>query len=53
MKETGRLHVRRREDYKGEHLGAWIQIQKLRFKEGKLSDFRVEKLKFINPNFFN
>ncbi len=53
VKGTGRLHVRKRENYEGEHLGAWIQTQKLRFKEGKLSDFRVEKLKSINPNFFN
>lgn len=52
ISETGSPYIARRRDFEGEHLGAWIQSQKLRFKEGKLSSERYNKLIRLNPEIF-
>lgn len=37
--------LKRRTDFEGEHLGAWVNTQKMRYRDGKLTPERVEKLK--------
>lgn len=52
-KENGSSEISRRTDYEGEHLGVWIQTQKLRYKEGKLSEDRSFKLLKVNKQIFD
>lgn len=47
VKETGKTDISKRTDFKGEHLGAWINTQLKNYREGRLSDKRIELLKRI------
>lgn len=51
--EVGSPVITRRTDYEGEHLGAWIWTQKLRYKEGKLPKDRAVKLLEVNKQIFD
>lgn len=50
--ETGSSYIAKRSDYEGEYLGVWVQTQKHRFKQGKLSDKRKQLLESLNPDIF-
>lgn len=52
IKEKGSTYIARRTDYEGEHLGAWVETQKKRYKQGKISDNRVERLMLLDEKFF-
>lgn len=45
INETGKTDISKRTDFKGEHLGGWINTQLKKYREGKLSDKRIELLK--------
>ena len=45
VNETGKTDISKRTDFKGEHLGVWINTQLKNYREGKLSDKRIEFLK--------
>lgn len=52
IKDYDTTYITRRADYEGEHLGAWVETQRKRFSEGKLSKQRIEQLKELSPDFF-
>lgn len=41
---SGNTYISRRTDFEGEHLGAWVETQRKRYTQGKLSQERIEKL---------
>lgn len=41
----GNADISRRTNYEGEHLGAWVDTQRKRYKQGKLSKERYERLR--------
>lgn len=45
--------ITKRFTFENENLGVWIQTQKTRYKQGKLSDNRINKLKSLNEEIFN
>lgn len=51
--EHGNPYISRRTDYEGEHLGAWVETQRKRYQEGKLSEERQLKLLQVNPLLFS
>ncbi|MCD8012512.1 MAG: Helicase associated domain protein [Lachnospiraceae bacterium] len=52
-KQTGSPYISKRTDFEGEHLGVWVNTQRLRYRNGKLSKEREERLLKINPNLFH
>ena len=52
IKKNKTVKIPKRTIFEGEKLGAWIQTQKLRFKEGKLSQIRYDKLLELDNDFF-
>ena len=53
IQQTGTTHISRRADFEGEHLGAWIQTQKHRYKIGKLSKDRENSFLRLDEHFFD
>lgn len=53
INKTGSTVIARRTDFEGEHLGAWIHTQKLRYKEGKTSKERRIKLLSLDKHIFD
>lgn len=51
IKEMGTSYIPRRFIYEEEKLGAWVDTQKKRYKEGKLSKNRIRKLLEISNDF--
>lgn len=51
VENTGSSDIARREDFEGEHLGTWVETQRKREKEGKLSPKRKKMLKNIGMKF--
>lgn len=47
----GTSYIPRRFIYEEEKLGAWVDTQKKRYKEGKLSKNRIRKLLEISNDF--
>ena len=52
IEQEGTVNISKRQDFEGEHLGAWVATQKARSKTGKMSQDRVSKLLCINPDLF-
>ena len=52
IKMTGSSEIHRRTIFEGENLGVWIFIQKKAYKEGKMSDYRADKLLQLNKDIF-
>lgn len=50
-KETGNTNVPKRDEYKGESLGRWVQSQRTRFKDGKLTERQIQRLKDVGFEF--
>ena len=53
IKMTGSNEIHRRTMFEGERLGVWIFIQKKVYKEGKMSDYRMNKLLQLNKDIFD
>lgn len=49
---SGSFVVPRRMVYKGDNIGAWKMTQKLRYKQGKISEDRIAELLSFDPSFF-
>ena len=52
IEQEGTVNITKKQDFEGEHLGAWVATQKARYKTGKMSKDRVSKLLCINPDLF-
>lgn len=52
IKEMGTSKITRRAGYEGEHLGAWVETQRKRYADNKMSQTRVDKLLKLDSNFF-
>lgn len=52
IEQEGTVNITKKQDFEGEHLGAWVTTQKLRYKAGKMSQDRVDKLLIINRDLF-
>ncbi len=52
IKENGTTKIHRRTIFEGEKLGVWVFIQRKAYKEGKMSNYRVNKLLLLNKNIF-
>lgn len=50
--EKGSPNIFKRTDYEGEHLGAWIVTQQQRYRAGKMSQTRIDKLLSVNKSIF-
>ena len=50
-KETGNTNVPKRDEYKGESLGRWVQSQRTRFRDGKLTERQIQRLKDVGFEF--
>lgn len=50
--QTGSPYIFKRTDFEGEHLGAWVETQRIRYRAGKLSEERKDKLLKVNPEIF-
>jgi len=44
VQNNGDTYISRRKDFEGEHLGTWVEIQRKRYKDGKLSNERAKML---------
>ena len=53
IKETKTSYIPRRFIYEEEKLGAWVDTQKKRYKEGKISKERINKLLELDKHFFD
>ena len=49
----GILKKRKQVIYEEEKLGAWVDTQKKRYKEGKISKERINKLLELDKHFFD
>ena len=52
VEQAGDCYISRRTDFEGEHLGAWVETQRKRHQDGKMSVERAGKLLSLNPNIF-
>ena len=52
LKQTGTTYISKRTDFEGEHLGAWVQTQKHRYKIGKMSTDKKIALLEVDEDFF-
>lgn len=52
VEQAGDGYISRRTDFEGEHLGAWVETQRKRHQDGKMSVERAGKLLSLNPNIF-
>ena len=52
IKQTGTTYISKRTDFEGEHLGAWVQTQKHRYKLGKMSKNKEQALLVLDEDFF-
>ena len=53
IKENKSSEIHKRTMFEGEKLGVWIFIQKKVYKEGKMSDYRADKLLQLNKDIFD
>lgn len=51
MQHNGNVYIARRTDFESEHLGAWVETQRKRYFEGKVSEERINKLKLLGVDF--
>ena len=49
--KNGNLFIPQKMDYEGEHLGSWVCYQRVKYRAGKLSQERYEKLKNLGMKF--
>lgn len=52
IKQTGTTYISKRTDFEGEHLGAWVQTQKHRYKIGKMFKDKKIALLEVDEDFF-
>lgn len=53
IKENDTTYISKNTNFEGEHLGIWIRTQRVKYKEGKMSQERIDKLLLLNPDIFN